>query len=48
MNGAQAAFSRKEETAHNHEAHVGSHCGTADTSERDELLAKINDAKKAE
>ncbi len=43
MNGAQAAFSRKEE---NHEAHVGTHCGTADTSERDELLAKIKDAQK--
>ncbi|MBW8863700.1 MAG: adenosyl-hopene transferase HpnH [Verrucomicrobia bacterium] len=48
MNGAQAAFSRKEETAHNHEAHVGSHCGTGDTTERDELLAKIKDAKRTE
>ncbi|MSU59995.1 MAG: DUF3463 domain-containing protein [Pedosphaera sp.] len=47
MNGAQAAFSRKEEAQH-HEAHVGSHCGTGDTSERDELLAKIAEAKKAE
>ena len=46
MNGAQAAFTRKEEEAHNHEAHVGSHCGTGDTSERDELLAKIDAAKK--
>jgi len=46
MNGAQAAFSRKEEAEHNHEAHVGSHCGTSDTSERDELLAKIKDAQK--
>lgn len=46
MNGAQAAFSRKEEDAHNHEAHVGSHCGTTDTSERDDLLAKIKDAQK--
>jgi hypothetical protein len=47
MNGAQAAFSRKEET-HEHEAHVGSHCGTSDTSERDELLAKIDNAKKGQ
>jgi MoaA/NifB/PqqE/SkfB family radical SAM enzyme len=39
MNGAQAAFSRKAD--HDHEAHVGSHCGTGDTSERDALLAKI-------
>jgi hopanoid biosynthesis associated radical SAM protein HpnH len=45
MNGAQAAFSRKEE---NHEAHVGSHCGTGDTTERDELLSKIKDAKRTE
>jgi len=47
MNGAQAAFSRKDEP-HHHEPHVGSHCGTGDTSERDELLAKIAEAKKAE
>ncbi|MBC8095759.1 MAG: hypothetical protein H7Y43_08095, partial [Akkermansiaceae bacterium] len=45
MNGAQAAFSRKEET-HDHAAHVGSSCGTGDTSQRDELLAKIAEAKK--
>jgi hypothetical protein len=45
MNGAQAAFTRKEET-HVHEAHVGNDCGTGDTSERDELLSKINAAKK--
>jgi hypothetical protein len=47
MNGAQAAFSRKEEP-HPHEAHVSSHCGSGDTSERDQLLAKIAEAKKAE
>jgi len=47
MNGAQAAFSRKaEETPEDHAAHVGSHCGTSDTSERDDLLAKIKDSKK--
>ena len=46
MNGAQAAFSRKEEDAHNHEPHVGSHCGTGDTSERDELLAKIKETSR--
>jgi MoaA/NifB/PqqE/SkfB family radical SAM enzyme len=44
MNGAQAAFSRKEEE----HAHVGSHCGSGDTSERDELLAKIAESKKTE
>src|ERR1700690_998917 len=42
--GARGAFSRKEEEPH--EAHVGSHCGTNDTSQRDDLLAKIKDAKK--
>ena len=47
MNGAQAAFARKEE-AHDHEAHVGSHCGTGDTSERDALLAKISETKQAD
>jgi hypothetical protein len=39
MNGAQAAFSRKEE-AHDHSG--GGSCGTGDTTQRDELLAKIN------
>jgi hypothetical protein len=48
MNGAQAAFSRKAEPEHQHENHVGSACGTGDTSERDDLLAKIKDAKKPE
>jgi hopanoid biosynthesis associated radical SAM protein HpnH len=42
--GARGAFSRKEEEPH--EAHVSSVCGTGDTSERDDLLAKIKDAKK--
>jgi hopanoid biosynthesis associated radical SAM protein HpnH len=42
--GARGAFSRKEEE--HQETHVGSNCGTSDTSERDELLAKIKDAKK--
>jgi hypothetical protein len=36
---ARGAFTRKEEE--HHEPHVGSHCGTGDTSERDALLAKI-------
>ena len=40
---ARGAFSNNGE----HEAHVGSSCGTGDTSERDELLAKIKDAKKS-
>jgi MoaA/NifB/PqqE/SkfB family radical SAM enzyme len=44
--GARGAFSRKEDE--HPETHVGSHCGTSDTSERDDLLAKIKDAKKAE
>jgi hopanoid biosynthesis associated radical SAM protein HpnH len=42
--GARGAFSNNGQ----HEAHVGSHCGSGDTSERDELLAKIAEAKKAE
>jgi hypothetical protein len=41
--GARGAFSNEV----HHEAHVASHCGTGDTSERDELLAKIKDAKKS-
>jgi hopanoid biosynthesis associated radical SAM protein HpnH len=45
MNGAQSVFQRREEL---NEAHVGSHCGTGDTSERDALLAKIAEAKKSE
>jgi hopanoid biosynthesis associated radical SAM protein HpnH len=43
MNGAQSVFKRKEE-AHDHEA--GGGCGSGDTSQRDELLAKIEAAKK--
>ena len=50
--GAKGAFSRKaEEPSQNgdgHDAHVGSRCGTSDTSIRDELLVKIKDAKKVE
>ncbi|MBE0542396.1 MAG: DUF3463 domain-containing protein [Verrucomicrobia bacterium] len=45
MNGAQAPFSRKEES-HSHEGNGA--CGTGDTSQRDELLAKIAEAKKGE
>jgi hopanoid biosynthesis associated radical SAM protein HpnH len=40
--GAQGAFSRKEET----HSHGGGSCGNGDTSQRDELLAKI--ARKGE
>ena len=43
MNGAQAAFSRKEET-HSHAE--GESCGTGDSTQRDDLLAKIAAAKK--
>ena len=42
--GARGAFANEV----HHEAHVGSSCGTTDTSERDELLAKIKDGKKSE
>ncbi|MDB6019005.1 MAG: moaA1 [Pedosphaera sp.] len=40
MNGAQSVFSRKEE-AHDHGTTSGGSCGTGDTTQRDELLAKI-------
>ena len=47
--GARSAFSRKaDENVNGHETHVGSHCGTSDTSERDDLLAKIKEVKRAE
>jgi hypothetical protein len=39
MNGAQSVFQRREEP-HDHSATGGS-CGTGDTTQRDELLAKI-------
>ena len=42
--GARGAFSNEV----HHEPHVASHCGTGDTSERDDLLAKIKDMKKPE
>jgi len=45
--GARGAFVHKEDEPQ-HEAHVGSHCGTSDTSERDKLLAKIKDTKKTD
>jgi len=42
MNGAQAAFSRREESHdHSHGEAAGGGCGTGDTTQRDELLAKI-------
>jgi hypothetical protein len=49
MNGAQAAFQRREEP-HDHSAEGGSGggCGTGDTSQRDELLAKIRENGKTE
>ena len=50
--GARGAFSRNDDdpgqNVNGHEAHIGSHCGTGDASERDDLLAKIKDAKKIE
>jgi hopanoid biosynthesis associated radical SAM protein HpnH len=39
---ARGAFSNN---GHDHEPHVGSHCGSGDSSERDALLAKIADAR---
>jgi len=41
--GARGAFANEV----HHEAHVASHCGTGETSERDDLLAKIKDVKKS-
>jgi len=38
---AQSAFSRKEENGHSNGDGNGSSCGTGDTTQRDELLAKI-------
>ena len=50
--GARGAFSRKEEdhsqNGNGHVAHVGTFCGEGGSGERDDLLAKIKDAKKAE
>ena len=41
MNGAQSVFQRREEP-HDHAAeNAGGGCGTGDTTQRDELLAKI-------
>ena len=41
MNGAQSVFSRREEPAQS-----GSGCATGDTTQRDDLLSKINAEKK--
>ncbi len=45
MNGAQSVFQRREEP---HDHKEGGSCGTGDTTQRDELLAKIAANKKAE
>ena len=42
MNGAQSVFQRREEP---HEHSSGGGCGSGDTTQRDELLAKIRDPK---
>ena len=42
MNGAQSVFQRREET----HASGGGSCGSGDNTQRDELLAKIAEAKK--
>ena len=48
--GARGAFTRKDDdhsqNGNGQAAHVGTHCGTSDTSELDDLLAKITDTKK--
>jgi hopanoid biosynthesis associated radical SAM protein HpnH len=44
MNGAQSVFQRREEP---HAQNGNGSCGNGDTSERDALLAKIAEAKKA-
>jgi MoaA/NifB/PqqE/SkfB family radical SAM enzyme len=50
--GARGAFSHNDDdhgqNVNGHEAHIGNDCGTGDTSERDDLLARIKDAKKIE
>ena len=43
-NGAQSVFSRKEET-HSHADDAGAGCGSGDSTQRDELLAKITPKK---
>ncbi len=40
MNGAQSVFSRKPEP-HEHAADAGGGCGSGDTTQRDDLLAKV-------
>jgi hypothetical protein len=44
---AQSAFSRREED-HAHDENGNGSCGNGDTAQRDELLAKIDEAKKSE
>lgn len=41
MNGAQSVFSRREEPHDHANGESGGSCGTGDTTQRDELLAKI-------
>jgi len=47
MNGAQSVFQRREE-AHAESNGNGGGCGSGDTSQRDDLLAKIAGARKVE
>ena len=48
--GARDAFSRnaddQSQNVNGHATHIGNDCGTGDTSERDDLLAKIQETKK--
>jgi MoaA/NifB/PqqE/SkfB family radical SAM enzyme len=47
--GARGAFSRQDDdpgqNVNGHETHVGSHCGTTDTSEHNDLPTKIKEVK---
>jgi hypothetical protein len=50
--GARGAFSRKDadpaQNGNGQTAHVGTFCGDGDSTERDDLLEKIKDGKKAD
>jgi hopanoid biosynthesis associated radical SAM protein HpnH len=48
MNGAQSVFQRRPEPQHDHNVgETAGSCGSGDTTQRDALLAKIADAKRA-
>ncbi len=45
--GARSAFSASKPAAHSHDHPAEASCGTGDTTQRDELLAKIDASKKS-